>query len=476
MSSPPSPTIVLSSTPSSISSASSVSPIVSVPSARTTGSSMPPLVSLKPITPPSRTPSTMVPSVSPMLEDTVKVVQSSSSVTPKPSIKPASPRLTTIKSFETPSQTTVIVPKSPASRVSFKERDVPMSITPPASMSSNRLSLTTVPSPVRSTQISPPRVSGQSSPRIVLGSSGTMVKPSSPVTIEPAVMQKSVEDILDEKGFTATDKVFIEKDGRTYAKYLKVTTDLGQTGFVELDSEGMVKYHPESRTMIEEDNAMMVPESKVIGAYECSMQSGGCGVAYDCTDEICVMSRPADSVDSITPVVLKKASRDSVSAVAVSGVPTAYPVVRLSEALENPMATKAAIERSTKAIRNAGVQDCKRKYDDTSKAANEMINALNMNYQVMNKYIMGLARDVEQLKTYRCSYLARAPLPDNEKAKAEEVVRLLHRRGEHIVESFKLCEMLPSITERVKELTAEINEMTKVINAGSISLGTTDQG
>lgn len=306
------------------------------------------------------------------------------------------------------------------------------------------------------------------------GSSITSIKtPVSVVTVEPSLGQRPVEDMLSDKGFIATDKVFIEKDGRTYAKYLKVTTDLGQTAFIELDTEGAVKYHPESRTMIEEDIVTMVPESKVIGAYECSLQGGGCGVAYDCNDEICVMARPADSVEVPTTVVLRKATRDVVSAVAVSGVPTAYPVVRLSEALENPLSTKAAIERSTKAIRNAGVQDCKCKYDDIKNSSSNLICALNKNYELMNSYIMGLARDVEQLNNYRCSYMSRCPLSECDKKKYEEVVRLLHRRGEQIVETFKLCEALPGMTMRIKGLTSEVDEMTKIISANMAGLGTT---
>jgi hypothetical protein len=287
-------------------------------------------------------------------------------------------------------------------------------------------------------------------------------------------MPKSIEDLLAEQGFIVTDKIFITRDGRAYAKFFKSTTDLGQTAFIELDTEGMVKYQPSSRTMIEEEVATMVPESKIIGTYECSKQGGGCGVVFDCNDEICVMTTPADSVDIPTPIVLKKASLPASTEVVISGVPTAYPMVRLSDALKNPLVTKASIERSTKAIRNAGVQECREYYNDIKTAIHELSEAIKGNYRQADQYTAALARDTNLLQEYRATYVARSPLPESEKKKAEEVVRILHHRGEQVIELFKLCEALPGIAAQLRSLTNQIKGITKTIIDNDYTSGTTD--
>lgn len=285
-------------------------------------------------------------------------------------------------------------------------------------------------------------------------------------------MRKTVEDLLSEQGFTVTDKVFLDRNGKTYAKYFKATTDLGQSVYIELDVEGQVKYQPNSRTMVEEDigtifpTSTIVPESKMKGMYQCSINGGGCGVIYDCDGEICVMSRPADSVDEPTTVVLKSMSNSTEKQLIVSGVPTAYPVIRLSDALENPLITKASIERSIKAIRNAAVQECKIYYDDARKAVNGLSNALSENYNVANRYTTSLASDIKTLQQYRADYVEmsqKSELNKNNKENFEKVIQMLHDKGDQITELFKLCEALPSMTNRIKQLTSELDDMIKTI-------------
>lgn len=469
MSSPPSPTIVLAPKSSTSSMVSPVTPIVSVPSARS--SDMPPLVTLKPVTPPT-TASTQVTTVrvSPVLTTTVpssvKTIRSSS-VIPKPSIQPATPASIVVQPPATPpSPTADVVRVSPATTTVV----VPSQTAQPSPITFTPLVSQTPQVTLRTPSIVQPTTPLSVAPQVV--ATPSVVATPTPAFSADMARPKSVEDLLSEKGFTSTDKVFLDKSGQVFAKFIKVTTDLGQTAFVELDSEGMVQYQPSSRTMIEEDVGTMVPEqSKVIGTYECSMKGGGCGVAFDCNEEVCVMSRPADSTTVPTPVVLKKASKPASTELVVSGVPTAYPVVRLSDALKTPLATKASIEKSTKAIRNAGVKECKQYYDDLRSTLADMNAALNANYAAANSYIASLANDTKQLQQYRATYVARSPLPEAENKKAEKVVQLLHDRSEQIIELFKLCEALPSIENQLRDLINQVNDMTSTINANAGVLG-----
>lgn len=453
---PPSPTVVLSSVTRNDMTRSSminpITPIVTLPSARNVNQSIPSLVTLKPVTPPIKTAGVpVITSVSPYFDKTIKTVRFSPNGTIKPSIKPTSVSF----NGQDFSQTSVIIP--PSSTIMSGS---PMSVTPPVSAQ-----LTT---PLT---FKPSNLTSSIPDKIILRSPNINQSITSVIDVpmtSSLPREKPIEDLLADKGFIVTDKIFLSNEyGKVSVKYLKATTDLGQTAFIELDKSGEVRYQPDSRTMIQEDVASMVPQSKITGAYECSMQGGGCGIAYDCHDEICVMTRPADSVDSPSTVVLKVASSPTSKELVLSGVPTAYPVVRFSDAYENPLVTKASIEISTKAIRNAGVQECRQYYDDTRKALAEVNNALTANYQAANKYTKTLAQETNVLQQYRATYVSRSPISEDEKNKSEEVVHRLHTRGEQVIELFKLCEALPSITVRLRELTNEITEMTKTINVNA---------
>ena len=493
----------------------SIPPVTTVPSARTSSTNS--LVSLKPITPPSRRSINMV-SSNDSSEVRVQNPKTSQNTASRVSIKPTSSSTVSSKgiTFQSstppttaqtitvkPPETSNVVPSpsrsSPSSRSSSSSRT---SLSPRSSLSSrdgsysrdssspressfttNSLS-STGSSPYRSTSsinVTPPvampsgrnNVSRDSSYNVSRESPYSDWRKNSTVTRSQR-MEETVADKLEDKGYTVTDVVMLEYDGQKYAKYLKVLTKLGQTAFIELDQNGKVTYDDRSRVMIEDDSVDIIPNSKVISTFECASQAGGCGVAYDCNNSFCVMTRPLDSPDTPATVNLRTVSSSGDSQVSMSGTPTPYPVVLLSEVMKNPLKSFASIEEATRRIRNVIMNECRSNYNVLGSAVEDMKRILQENREWTEKYLNGLARDTVQLQGFRASYVANSPLPPSEAEKADQVVELLRERDEQIKEAFKLCETIPECTEQIRDITNKLEAITRMVKANNDLVGKTD--
>lgn len=338
----------------------------------------------------------------------------------------------------------------------------------------------------------------------------------SPITISESVVvdapvesaPKTINDLLAEKGFTVTDTVVIKHRGLDHAKYYKVKDDLGQTFFVELDMDGKV-LSTNPNVMVQEDGATMVPASTVKSAFECASK-GGCGVLFDCADGICVMSRPADSPDAPTPVTLRsvgpKAELKAVErgslrvgqdgsvqlneqinvqfkqeggagSIKVGGIPTPYPVVLLSSVLTMPFETKASVQRSIVALREASIRECAAKYSQLRMAIQKLAQAAKENYEWANQYMLDLNRSLDLNKSRQAEILRRS---DPCILRSSSVTRLnspalneasmaIDRRSEQYIELFKLCEAVPVITSQIEDHVKALNESTSVIKENKMS-------
>ncbi len=325
------------------------------------------------------------------------------------------------------------------------------------------------------------------------------VAPSPPVVLPPTVLSApatipfikdkvvTVEDSLAEKGYRVTDRIFVMHNGVKHAKYVKVTSSMtGEEFLVELNRKGQVIDQPGSRVTVAVREASIVPETTIRASYdECVKGTGVCGIAFDCTDEVCVVKRPATSAEVVTPIVLKVASGPTAREAVISGLPTALPVLSSVEIEQSPREAAAAGERGLKAIRNASWRECVDNWRDLDRATTEMRAAemefRNLIFGTPQTSTKGrvpgvfeqLATDINTVKGYQSFYLSQQELSPEDKEKHMDTVTTIMRRSEQLSKLFALCREVPAATSRVEQITASFKAASTHINDNYQDLGDT---
>lgn len=278
-----------------------------------------------------------------------------------------------------------------------------------------------------------------------------------------------IEELLAEHGFIVTDRIMVDVKGRSEPRYMVVDVDGGRA-IVEIDEDGKVLYSSSRGTMIAERTATVVPESRIISLEQCT-RGTGCGVAFMCEGEVCVRSRSADSSDVPTTVVLREMSAPSNDVMSVSGVPTPYPVVRLSEVLADPANAKQAIEDSTRIIRRNSYEECTQNW----KSMSESLAALNkmavLYSQKTKDYFFRLGADNDVLTDLRRQYRASPPTNPEDARRYDLVIENLSIRTDMINRLFALCNEIPLITEAIDSETHRIEEGIENIDENTKHLG-----
>ena len=307
-----------------------------------------------------------------------------------------------------------------------------------------------------------------------INASGTpIVLPSATITSET----RTIEENLAEKGYIVTDKIFVRTPpSGIVPQYMKAKNNFGQTVFIELDSEGDVVYESENQTMVVSQNASMVPVSKQIGIYECSLSGGACGVAFDCEGEVCTLTKSIDSPNQPTRLVLTTTTKPTEKSLSLSGSPIAYPVVRYSDIMSDQLSTAAAIEKSTSSISNARYQECKEDWNDFRKATAEMNAAAGEFSRASDMILNRVASDMRTLKSYRAFYVQSPPKTELAEAKFQSVVYNINNRHESLIALFAICNVVPISTQALKEQAEALKQSTKNLRDVFQDLGTVVTG
>lgn len=290
---------------------------------------------------------------------------------------------------------------------------------------------------------------------------------------------KSVEEMLSEKGFFVVDKLFQDSQRGEYKAdgsydrrsslrtgYVKVQTNWGQSALIDLDKPvGTIYYTDDNRIMVTENVATMVPASTLSASCDIATANGSCGVAWDCGKEgFCVVSRPSDSVDKPTTVVMKEISRTTVDGLpeakveTISGVPTPYTLVRLSDALDFPDETKRVISRSNKALREAVFAESVKPWVDLDQAIQQLYLARDAYQSAVVGSFNNVNNDIAFFERKRDEYRAARPLSVEDTIKANNTIDNLIIRQELYTKLAAKSQKIPDTTTEILKLTAKMQK------------------
>ena len=140
-----------------------------------------------------------------------------------------------------------------------------------------------------------------------------------------------LDEFLVQNGFVKTSLVTMKSDESV--PYIKAYTKLGHSCYIELDSIVAGPCTSSERMRVSLKNTSIIPSPTKISVATCA-KSIVCGVAFECNDEVCVLS-PAQG-EGYREVNMTISDLANSKTLVVAGSPIAYPVVRCSEVLKQP--------------------------------------------------------------------------------------------------------------------------------------------
>lgn len=277
------------------------------------------------------------------------------------------------------------------------------------------------------------------------------------------IANSSLENELLNAGYAPLSKVVIRTDsGDKRAQYIKAINKKGQKVFILVDVNGYTTARSTDLTLIEAQNASIVPYSLKTGAYNCAGKDV-CGVAFECgSDAVCVLARGSqDLTPKEANFVFVEQSAPSAASVEVEGTIMTYPVIRLSEIRANPSLVLANTDIVTRRLRNtaytAELQELA--------SAQQSINKLNASFVEFNKMredvAVKLNKTLTQLEQWNDIYIANPPASDEAKDRYRKLQFNLAQRNEGIATLLRSIKKVSDKRMEIDAITKEINDLTE---------------
>ena len=281
-------------------------------------------------------------------------------------------------------------------------------------------------------------------------------------TQEGPVEDDSVERTLTRAGYVPVDQVLTKDDNdMMMCQYIKAVDETGRTTFVDMDCEGYVSVDANSKPMVATNEASVVPYSVKMGTFECA-DSDVCGVAFECEGEVCTLKREGDSLEP-TESVFTQSHQPGSEGHSHHGMlknhPIAYPIVSLTDIMNNPEQVACSIRDSHNRMRNIGFSQCQRDSQDLSTSVDRLNKEIRRYISKQKEVSEALSRTIAQLEAAHAQTKGQAPQSPEAAAVFRSVKYNLRRRNDMVVDHLKLCESVNSRMDKVNELTSEIRAL-----------------
>jgi uncharacterized membrane-anchored protein YhcB (DUF1043 family) len=273
----------------------------------------------------------------------------------------------------------------------------------------------------------------------------------------------SLEKELISKGYMPMEKVIIREKTNDKARYIKSMNKLGQTVFIDLDSEGTIQVNPQDITLTQTNKSTMVPYSAKMGTMNC-LDLDICGVAFECSNGICTLQR---DIRSTTPVETTFTTVEDYApkTALVKGSPVAYPIVRLSEIRNNDQLVLKTINKATRKLRNDSYGNCIHHLRESSHLINNLSAEYNRFIDHQRNLFKSLSSSIESLEDSVLEIDDVDKLNSDEK----EVYALkqynLKERNDYVIELLKICQDVSEVSSKVsiKEYTNYLHAVNKYL-------------
>jgi hypothetical protein len=262
----------------------------------------------------------------------------------------------------------------------------------------------------------------------------------------------NVEQELSRSNYKPYDKVFFQNsEGQTEAKYIKAINELGQRVFVELDTDGYVSIQEGGLPMQVSREAKFLPASLKQGVMQCS-GTNIAGVAFECTEGICTMTRNVDTMESNEENFTYASGPSGRQA-----SPITYPIIRLSEIKANPRLILRNTDEALRRLRNTTFRHAQEEFTKTQKLSQDITGAIDQFYQKILASTQSLAKSIDELEGYNQVYLEHAPVEPEQKRNAQAIMDNLLVRHDKMAD---LIRVLEAVSEQRAQMQAHLEILT----------------
>ena len=274
------------------------------------------------------------------------------------------------------------------------------------------------------------------------------------------VEDQDILKLMVSKGFQPFNVVMVQTPQGNMAKYIKAISSNGNTLYVVIDREGNVMTQPGDLTTVETNNATSIPLSAKIDAYNCAGLDV-CAVALECGDGVCMLMRDDDA--KMKEIMLTKVEKRSDEALVESDSPIGYPVVRLSEILQNPVLVTKIIDTNTRKIRTATMNNYIERLGNTIKSSNDAINNVNMYVQTLDSALVKITGELKQFEKERNQYDILPSKNSAEKQKFNKLTYSIRNHNDLLFNLFKISKNIDRYTQIFNEISNDSSELTNFI-------------
>lgn len=271
-----------------------------------------------------------------------------------------------------------------------------------------------------------------------------------------------VEQTLLKHDYVPIDKILTRsEDGQVMCKFIKAKDKVGHSAYVELDSaepgHEFVDISNGETVLTSQDHASVVPYSVKMGTYECA-NSDVCGVAFECDNEICTMQRNDDSMAPTESVFSYTTGMGDDQGI-LQNHPISYPIVKLTEIMENPKMVTDSIKTSHEKMRNVAFGQCMKEVEDMKCAALNLQQQIDRFDEIQTTTSNVLSTTINQLEEIHDMYEFRPPACDSEKRKLQTVRFNLSKRHDLTNNFLTYCQSVNQRISNMKQLTDDLNSL-----------------
>lgn len=281
------------------------------------------------------------------------------------------------------------------------------------------------------------------------------VAPIKPVSNE----QYNVENILSEHGYTVASKINVRSPGNpTVARYLEANNMMGHRVFIDIDTDGFVAVSPTDLTLYEGKLATVIPTSTKHGMLKC-VGNGVCGVAFVCEDGICALQQEGPGAPTETTFLYREQTNDRIARLGDRAI--AYPIVRLSEIIENNELVTEIISEATNRIRQNAMDSCRENFRKMQDAIDELYDAFNEFTEVQQQAFTDLSTSITQLEDMNYDYINSPPSDENSQERYKQLMYNLKKRHEMESELIYVCSSVSKKREKIMKWTQHLRNASE---------------
>jgi hypothetical protein len=279
----------------------------------------------------------------------------------------------------------------------------------------------------------------------------------------PGMTDQTVEKRVAELGFMPLVKTLTRKaDGSTEARYIKAVDSLGNISYIQLNVDSNVTVQPHDLLTIESVDASNVPYSVKNGSMA-AVNLDVSGVALECTNGVCMLSQ--DSPDRPrNESFLTYIDKPKDTVVVEADSPVAYPIVRLSDVLENPTLVMKLIEKATKALRWEVYNKSVRMLQIADDKMKETRNVGSLTLRAINIALNHIMESLSELEARRQGYELRPPSGPMETETYDLLVYNIKYRQDKLKELLMLERNVGTYVSSFNGLLESFKEMQKELD------------